>query len=291
MVAEFVRPIQERTRGLPRRPGAAGQAARGRRGEGPRGGRGDPAVRVRAGRVLPARARRVAPRDRWTASVAGGAARSVDRSGGVPPTGDTIQIGIAVDIPEPWGAQLTRRRVEAGDPLRGARARDAARAHRDPDGQPARGRAAPGRRRRRAPAVHAAPAGHRHVPAGHPGGVRRGGRRDQRVRAAGRRHRRGAGPAPRAAGSRTIRTSPWRRTWRRRPWTRCTRIWPTSPRCSRSTRSPSSRTAGRPGGSRVGTSASAPERRPSALSTRRAGRRASGAGCHYSGGRSARMIA
>ncbi|RLP92735.1 2'-5' RNA ligase family protein [Micromonospora sp. BL4] len=49
-------------------------------------------------------------------SVAEGAAR-VDRSGGVPPTGDTIQIGIAVDIPEPWGAQLTRRRVEAGDPL------------------------------------------------------------------------------------------------------------------------------------------------------------------------------
>ncbi|MGW3601470.1 2'-5' RNA ligase family protein [Micromonospora sp. NPDC005161] len=50
-------------------------------------------------------------------SVAEGATRSVDRSGGVPPTGDTIQIGIAVDIPEPWGAQLTRRRVEAGDPL------------------------------------------------------------------------------------------------------------------------------------------------------------------------------
>ncbi|MBM0232410.1 2'-5' RNA ligase family protein [Micromonospora sp. STR1_7] len=50
-------------------------------------------------------------------SVAERAARSVDRSGGVPPTGDTIQIGIAVDIPEPWGGQLTRRRVEAGDPL------------------------------------------------------------------------------------------------------------------------------------------------------------------------------
>ncbi|WP_374101953.1 2'-5' RNA ligase family protein [Micromonospora sp. H61] len=50
-------------------------------------------------------------------SVVGGAARSVDRSGGVPPAGDTIQIGIAVDIPEPWGALLTRRRVEAGDPL------------------------------------------------------------------------------------------------------------------------------------------------------------------------------
>jgi 2'-5' RNA ligase len=49
--------------------------------------------------------------------VVGGAARSVDRSGGVPSTDDTIQIGIAVDIPEPWGAQLTRRRVEAGDPL------------------------------------------------------------------------------------------------------------------------------------------------------------------------------
>ncbi|WSZ88664.1 2'-5' RNA ligase family protein [Micromonospora sp. NBC_00858] len=49
--------------------------------------------------------------------MAEGAARSVDRSGGVPPAGDTIQVGIAVDIPEPWGAQLTRRRVEAGDPL------------------------------------------------------------------------------------------------------------------------------------------------------------------------------
>ncbi|MEV1156389.1 2'-5' RNA ligase family protein [Micromonospora chokoriensis] len=49
--------------------------------------------------------------------MAGGAARSVDRSGGVSPTGDTTQIGIAVDIPEPWGGQLTRRRVEAGDPL------------------------------------------------------------------------------------------------------------------------------------------------------------------------------
>lgn len=44
-------------------------------------------------------------------------ARGVDRSGGVSSTGDTVQIGIAVDIPEPWGAQLTRRRVEAGDPL------------------------------------------------------------------------------------------------------------------------------------------------------------------------------
>ncbi|MEH1166615.1 2'-5' RNA ligase family protein [Micromonospora sp. CPCC 205539] len=49
--------------------------------------------------------------------VAGGAARSVDRSGGVPLAGDTVQVGIAVDIPEPWGAQLTRRRIEAGDPL------------------------------------------------------------------------------------------------------------------------------------------------------------------------------
>jgi 2'-5' RNA ligase len=49
-------------------------------------------------------------------SVVEGVARSVDRSSGVPSAGDTIQIGIAVDIPEPWGAQLTRRRVEAGDP-------------------------------------------------------------------------------------------------------------------------------------------------------------------------------
>ena len=50
-------------------------------------------------------------------SVAGGVARSVDRSGGAPVVGDTIQIGIAVDIPEPWGGALTQRRVEAGDPL------------------------------------------------------------------------------------------------------------------------------------------------------------------------------
>jgi 2'-5' RNA ligase len=35
---------------------------------------------------------------------------------GAPETGDTIQIGIAVDIPEPWGGVLTRRRIEAGDP-------------------------------------------------------------------------------------------------------------------------------------------------------------------------------
>lgn len=26
------------------------------------------------------------------------------------------RIGVAIDIPEPWGAQLTRRRAEAGDP-------------------------------------------------------------------------------------------------------------------------------------------------------------------------------
>ena len=29
----------------------------------------------------------------------------------------TAQIGVAVNIPEPWGAYLTRRRAEAGDPL------------------------------------------------------------------------------------------------------------------------------------------------------------------------------
>jgi 2'-5' RNA ligase len=30
---------------------------------------------------------------------------------------DTVRIGVAVDIPAPWGPQLTRCRVEAGDPL------------------------------------------------------------------------------------------------------------------------------------------------------------------------------
>ena len=28
----------------------------------------------------------------------------------------TTRIGVAIDIPEPWGGQLTRRRAEAGDP-------------------------------------------------------------------------------------------------------------------------------------------------------------------------------
>nr|WP_236718513.1 2'-5' RNA ligase family protein [Actinoplanes sp. TFC3] len=28
----------------------------------------------------------------------------------------TTRIGVAIDIPEPWGAQLTRRRAESGDP-------------------------------------------------------------------------------------------------------------------------------------------------------------------------------
>ena len=40
----------------------------------------------------------------------------MDRRDGAPLAGDTIQIGIAVDIPEPWGGMLTRRRIEAGDP-------------------------------------------------------------------------------------------------------------------------------------------------------------------------------
>ncbi|WP_223256477.1 2'-5' RNA ligase family protein [Micromonospora endophytica] len=41
----------------------------------------------------------------------------MDQETGVPTLGgDTVQIGIAVDIPEPWGSLLTRRRLEAGDP-------------------------------------------------------------------------------------------------------------------------------------------------------------------------------
>ena len=31
-------------------------------------------------------------------------------------TGPTTRIGVAIDIPEPWGSALTRRRGEAGDP-------------------------------------------------------------------------------------------------------------------------------------------------------------------------------
>jgi len=31
-------------------------------------------------------------------------------------TGETTRIGVAIDIPEPWGAQLTQRRADAGDP-------------------------------------------------------------------------------------------------------------------------------------------------------------------------------
>jgi 2'-5' RNA ligase len=48
--------------------------------------------------------------------MAGGVARSVDQGTGAPTVGDRVQIGIAVDIPEPWGSLLTRRRLEAGDP-------------------------------------------------------------------------------------------------------------------------------------------------------------------------------
>ena len=52
-----------------------------------------------------------------TQPVAGGVARDVTGSDTAPGGADTIQIGIAVDVPEPWGGMLTRRRVEAGDPL------------------------------------------------------------------------------------------------------------------------------------------------------------------------------
>ena len=31
-------------------------------------------------------------------------------------SGETTRIGVAIDIPEPWGRQLTCRRAEAGDP-------------------------------------------------------------------------------------------------------------------------------------------------------------------------------
>ncbi|MDG4793396.1 2'-5' RNA ligase family protein [Micromonospora sp. WMMD1082] len=47
--------------------------------------------------------------------MAGGVARSVEQGNGAPTT-DALQIGIAVDVPEPWGGMLTRRRLEAGDP-------------------------------------------------------------------------------------------------------------------------------------------------------------------------------
>ncbi|XTZ13974.1 2'-5' RNA ligase family protein [Micromonospora echinospora] len=50
-------------------------------------------------------------------SATGGMARGVDRRGATAGTAATTQIGVAVDIPEPWGSHLTRRRAEAGDPL------------------------------------------------------------------------------------------------------------------------------------------------------------------------------
>ncbi|MEU6023398.1 2'-5' RNA ligase family protein [Micromonospora sp. NPDC048871] len=48
--------------------------------------------------------------------MAEGVARNVDHGSGAPEAGETVQIGIAVDIPEPWGGTLTRRRLAAGDP-------------------------------------------------------------------------------------------------------------------------------------------------------------------------------
>jgi 2'-5' RNA ligase len=32
------------------------------------------------------------------------------------PAAETTRIGVAIDIPEPWGRKLTRRRADAGDP-------------------------------------------------------------------------------------------------------------------------------------------------------------------------------
>ncbi|MBQ1049802.1 2'-5' RNA ligase family protein [Micromonospora sp. C51] len=48
--------------------------------------------------------------------MAGGVACSVEQGTEAPAVGESVQIGIAVDIPEPWGSLLTRRRLEAGDP-------------------------------------------------------------------------------------------------------------------------------------------------------------------------------
>jgi len=47
-----------------------------------------------------------------------GAARRVVRTNGSPDSRSvaTMRIGVAIDIPQPWGAELTRRRAEAGDP-------------------------------------------------------------------------------------------------------------------------------------------------------------------------------
>ncbi|WFE30735.1 2'-5' RNA ligase family protein [Solwaraspora sp. WMMD791] len=35
---------------------------------------------------------------------------------GAPPAPGQLRIGVAIDIPQPWGELLTRRRAEAGDP-------------------------------------------------------------------------------------------------------------------------------------------------------------------------------
>ncbi|WP_442791650.1 2'-5' RNA ligase family protein [Micromonospora sp. NBC_01813] len=35
---------------------------------------------------------------------------------GVPPEPGQLRIGVAIDVPQPWGEELTRRRAEAGDP-------------------------------------------------------------------------------------------------------------------------------------------------------------------------------
>ncbi|NLU80697.1 2'-5' RNA ligase family protein [Micromonospora sp. HNM0581] len=45
-----------------------------------------------------------------------GVACSVEQGTGALTVGDSVEIGIAVDIPEPWGGLLTRRRRESGDP-------------------------------------------------------------------------------------------------------------------------------------------------------------------------------
>ena len=96
IVADFVRPIQERTAGVPGRPGAAGQAARDRRREGPGGRLGHPARHVRrtVGFLAPA-----------TAPDAPGRGRARWRSG----RDDAVRIGVAVGVPEPWGSRAGHR--------------------------------------------------------------------------------------------------------------------------------------------------------------------------------------
>ena len=241
MVVEFVKPIQERTRAYLDDPGHL-----------------DKVLAVGAEKARAVSAVTLAAAYQKVGFPQPGPRSLTPLTDAAPAT----RIGVAIDVPDPWGPMLTRRRAAAGDPQAAYTP-----AHVTLLGPTEVATAAlPAIERHlekvaaAAAAVHRPPARHRHVPADHRGGLRDAGGRDQRVRAAGRGDRGGRRGQPGRPASPTTRTSRSPRTCRPRRSTRSSRTCPGSRRSSRSPRSRCSRTAARAPGGRAATSRSAPDR-------------------------------